>query len=630
MMAYSVPMRAWTLGLGLFAIAACNHGVPYAGGVNDAGPNPCSAQPSGITCFGTEADHCDGAGNTTARTDCAASGQICAPDVGCRVCVPNLTTCDGETVRTCNAQGTASTTGATCNPDAGEHCSPTGCVNLCQQAVTEHSYIGCDYRPTVLPNSGLNPHFAYAVVVANPQLVEAEVTIFASTDVIAQLVIPPGQLAVQELPWVDVLRGDDAHPASVLAVDSAYHLVSDVPVTVTQFNPLRYQIDPSCVSTRYEDGCFSYTNDASLLLPTHVLTGSYLMMSRPSHILVSPDGRDFSPGYMAVVNAEDHMIDVTIHSTAFTIASADGTIPPLAPGESHDFTLGVGDVLVLETRDPGDPCPGETFTDDNGSTSVTYCNPGAQWDLTGTEVSTTERVAVFGGHNCTFVPYNRWACDHLEQQIFPVESLGAQLFVPVTHALRMGEPNLLRIVAARDVADITFDPPLDDGTESIELARGEYTEHEIRHDTWVRSSSLEGDSAILGAIFLVGQNYLGFDTIGASPFAVGDPAMALLVPTVQYRTSYEFLAPDTYSQSYIGVAVPMGGQVYLDEAPITAMLTTSGTTMRPMMTGQLRITTGPHSIRGDQAFGLYVYGFGSYTSYMYPGGLDFRAVGPPL
>jgi hypothetical protein len=364
-----------------------------------------------------------------------------------------------------------------------------------------------------------------------------------------------------------------------------------------------------------------------------VLTGSYLAMSRPTHIIVSaqpgmPTTRDVSPGFLAIVNAEDHTISVTVRSTAHTLPSADGMIPALAPGDSHDFSMDVGDVIVLETADPGDPCPGETTTDDNGSTSVTYCNPGPDWDLTGSEVISTERVAVFGGHNCTFVPYNRWACDHLEQQIFPVESLGAELFVPATHPLRMGEPNLLRIVAAGATAHVMFDPPLDDGTVSVDLTRGQYTEHEIRSDVWVRAQALEMDAPILGAIFLVGQNYLGFNTIGSSPFAVGDPAMSLIAPTAQYRSSYEFLAPDTYSQSYIGVAIPIGGQVYLDDGPITGMLTTSTTTM--MRTGQLRISTGSHSIRGDRPFGLYVYGFGSYTSYMYPGGLDFRSITPPF
>lgn len=611
--------------LSIAPIAGCTRGVPNAGPFHDGGPNPCAAQAAGLVCFGTVAAQCDGAGSATSTTDCGASGQVCAADLGCRACVPNRVTCDGETVHLCNETGTILTTGPTCDPSVGQHCSQGGCVDLCAQAVTDHSYIGCDYYPTILPNSELNPAFRYAIVISNPQLVSAEVTILHGTDVVDQLVVAPGTLAVHELEWIDALRGDSDHAASVLVPDGAYHVISDVPVTITQFNPLRYQSDPSCTSSHPEDGCFSYTNDASLLLPTHVLTGSYVVMSRPTHILTrsSPASRDVSPGFLAVVNAEDHAISITVRSSAYTLPSDDGVIPALLPGTEHDFMLGISDVLVLESGDPGDPCPGETDTDSNGSTRITYCNPGQDYDLTGTEIISAEHVAVFGGHNCTFVPYNRWACDHLEQQIFPVESLGNDLFVPVTRPLRMGEPNLLRVVAADSDAHVTFDPPLDDGTGSVDLVRGQFTEHEIRTDVWVHS-----DAPVLGALFLVGQNYLGFDTIGTSPFAVGDPAMSMIVPTAQYRRSYAFLAPDTYSQTYIDVAIPMGGQVYLDEAPITGLLSASGTTL--MSTGRLRIATGPHTIRGDRPFGLYVYGFGSYTSYMVPGGMDFVPLNAPF
>jgi hypothetical protein len=36
-----------------------------------------------------------------------------------------------------------------------------------------------------------------------------------------------------------------------------------------------------------------------------------------------------------------------------------------------------------------------------------------------------------------------------------------------------------------------------------------------------------------------------------------------------------------------------------------------------------------HEIHGDSPFGLVVYGYGSRTSYMYPGGLDLRIVNIP-
>ena len=536
--------------------------VPNAGAFQDGGPNPCAAQAAGLVCYGTEAIACDGQGGATSRTDCAASGQLCAPGVGCRVCVPRQGTCDGETVLLCNDDGTAQITGPTCDVDAGQHCSPTGCVDLCAQAVADHSYIGCEYYPTILPNSEVDLRFHFAVVIANPQLVSAQVTILKGENVVDRVVVDPGGLAVRELDWIDALHGNSDAPGSVLVSDGAYHLVSDVPVTVTQFDALEYQRDETCQSMAQESGCFSYTNDASLLLPSHVLTGSYLVMSRPTQVLdglaleTGATTHDASPGFAAIVNVEDHAIAVVVHSTAYTLASADGLVPALHPGEDHEFTLGIGDVLVLASADPGTSCPGETDSDSDSNRRIDYCNPGPEYDLTGTEIRSYERVAVFGGHNCAFVPYNRWACDHLEEQLFPVESMGQQLFVPVTHPLRDGEPNLLRIVAAGETARVTFTPALADGTMSVDLVRGQYTEHEVRSDVLVQA-----DAPILGALYLVGQNYLGFDTIATSRFAVGDPAMALVVPTEQYRRSYEFLAPETYPQSYVGVAIPTGGQV---------------------------------------------------------------------
>jgi hypothetical protein len=594
--------------------ASCNHAPPPAGHplVRDA----CLEQAAGVLCVGAELHDCDGAGHSSRITDCSVSGLTCVPSRGCMTCAPEQFACDGETVRLCNAEGTELTVGPTCDPTIGEHCSRESCQDLCARAVETHSYIGCEYFPTVLPNSQLDPAFTFAVVIANPQLVEAQVTIARGADVLDQLIVPPGGLEVRELPWVDALRGTPGFPASVVVPSGAYHLTSDVPVTVTQFNPLRFQRADGCTGRE----CFSFTNGASLLLPAHVLTGSYLAMSRPTHILTSADGGYSGPGYVAIVNVEEHEISVNVRPRSFTRASLDETVPALMPGEEHEFILAAGDVLLLESDAPLGACPGETSSDDVGGAHFDYCNPGPEFDLTGTEIKSNARVAVFSGHDCTFIPYDRWACDHLEQQIFPVESLGRELFVPITEPLRDDEPNLLRVVSAHSPTHVRFDPPLDDGTESVDLDRGDWFESEIRHDLWVHA-----DGAVLGAIFLVGQDYSGFGSSGS--FAVGDPGMSLVVPTEQYRQTYTFLAPDTYLRSYIDVAIPQGSQIFLDDRPITPDLEDSVNGMR---VARLRISTGAHAIRGERPFGLYVYGFGTYTSYLVPGGMDFIPITPPF
>ena len=36
-----------------------------------------------------------------------------------------------------------------------------------------------------------------------------------------------------------------------------------------------------------------------------------------------------------------------------------------------------------------------------------------------------------------------------------------------------------------------------------------------------------------------------------------------------------------------------------------------------------------HTINSSAAFGIVVYGYGRFTSYMYPGGLDLERISPP-
>ncbi len=122
----------------------------------------------------------------------------------------------------------------------------------CDQAAAAHSYIGCDYWPTVVANNVWSI-FDFAVVVANVGLSTATVTVTGTGANLSRTnqmaTVMPGQLATIYLPWVPELKGPDtdtcgvATPlsASVLQTGGAYHLVSSVPVTVYQFNALEYQ-----------------------------------------------------------------------------------------------------------------------------------------------------------------------------------------------------------------------------------------------------------------------------------------------------------------------------------------------------------------------------------------------------
>ena len=116
---------------------------------------------------------------------------------------------------------------------------------------------------------------------------------------------------------------------------------------------------------------------------------------------------------------------------------------------------------------------------------------------------------------------------------------------------------------------------------------------------------------------MVGQNYSG----STSAEAPGDPAMALAVPVEQFRTSYRFLAPESFEQSYVNVIAREGASVQLDGAEVSGFEEIPGSVY---LVAKIAVEGEAHAIEGSTPFGIAVYGVGSYTSYMYPGGLDLR------
>jgi hypothetical protein len=172
----------------------------------------------------------------------------------------------------------------------------------------------------------------------------------------------------------------------------------------------------------------------------------------------------------------------------------------------------------------------------------------------------------------------------------------------------------VRIIATQPNTNLTYDPPQAGAATTIAQAGGFV---EIPSST--ASYLIEADQKILVAQYMTGQDAGG---------GTGDPAMALAVPVEQFRTNYLFHAPTNYESNYVDVTAPMGATVMLDNTPLT--FTPIGTTgygfvrVYPLSAGPTG--DGNHSITGSVAFGITVYGYGQYTSYWYPGGLDLTDI----
>ncbi len=565
------------------------------------------------------------------------TGPLCDPVLlDCVFCYSNGTTCepDGH-VYYCLPNGWVGEKKEDCDLEREEHCiewvaGEAVCGTACNKARLTKSYLGCDLVAVPTANASLRPQFAenFGIAIDNANDVDVEVRI-TGPGVNTTEWVPAQTLHVFTLPYHEPLRTGSSPDfglslRSGLYPRSAFRITTSEPVTAYQFNPYDYLIHTSGIDY------FSYTNDASLLLPVASLGQAYMAMSRATvayQTVLPPISNKHSPGFLTIVGVEDNTT-VIVTSRAHTASGQD--ISALTPGQQQVYVLQENDVLQLVSSQDfvASECPQTHGWGTETDERYVYCDPGADFDLTGTRVEADKPVAVWSGHNCAFVPYHVWACDHLEEMLFPEETWGSHFVIGFTQQVDIGsaETNLVRVVAATDGTEVTFSPSTISAPRT--LAKGEWMEvlpSQQQHFV------IESSHPVMVGKFMVGQNY--WTTLQN---ASGDPSFGLVVPTEQFRSEYRFTAPPSFEVSFVNVLVPpdmtasdtitLDGEIIGPENYITIGTTGYAVAQMPLGPGN---PTGSHSIsssRESLRFGIEVYGFANYTSYLYPGGLDLYRI----
>jgi hypothetical protein len=512
---------------------------------------------------------------------------------------------------------------------SGDICRGGECIDACDTAAAAQSYIGCEYLARELPNlyrveDGVDTGSPYAVVVANPdRLLDTQVTITTANGEPAKL-----------LERVDVSGGNAVVHSEVISRDTTTQITSpardvavppeaaavflldpgDPPVMrayrVKSTRPIiAYQFSPYCCN-------YTYTNDASLLLPTTTLAKRYRVLSYPS--LTDELSSTFSPATFTVVaHRDDTQVDIT--SPVDLLQSRDSF--PRTEFEGGPVHLQAGESITF-------------------GTATSFDGPTLQnRDLSGTEVQATQKVAVYAGHECTFVPQDQWACDHLEEQMFPAKILGKRYLLTPTRKrgfnARSTEAIYWRILADED-STISFSPPLseleavapsNDATADCQdkisgaqlvLEAGEVCEFGV-----LSPVALESSGALIVGGVISGHESTGLPKVGTR---AGDPSFFLAPPVEQYRQDYSFISPPTFAGNYVAVAVPRSGAVALDGVAIPDAARLE---LRQVDLGDqtwdiynVAIEAGYHTMSSDQRFGIVVYAYDDFVSYAFPGGLD--------
>jgi hypothetical protein len=490
---------------------------------------------------------------------------------------------DGDTYHVCNDNGSGWDGDVDCGN--GEVCSGGQCLGACEMAEQTKSNVGCEFWAVDMSNLPPRDKYTYAVAVSNPSFQDqVTIEIYDRNDnnmeqMIIQDTVDPRDVKVFNLSgshggFNSYYNAQDAgFLGNGVQLGRAFRVKSDIPVLAVQFNPI--------------GGASGHTTDASLLLPTHTLSEDYIHLAWH---------RGYGDGTaMNVVGTEDGTT-VTITPTQNTAAGKNG-LPAMTAGQPTQVKIDRYDYIQVHADD---------------------------LTLTGSEISADAPVAVFGGHSCANVPQESVAaCDHVEEQIFPLETWGTD-YVASRNPQRANEPMRWRIVASEDNTTINFDPAVSIGAQTV-LDAGEMVEFDEQKDFFV-----EADDPILVAGYMHGCTaaYQG-------NYCPGDPYMVQMVPVEQYQKDYVFLVDSSYVNDYAKLVRPNGADVTVECLGVVpnnrwTAIGNSGWDWATidMNPGEAQCKPGTNEATSMDAFGIIVSGEASAASYAYPGGLALAPINP--
>lgn len=512
------------------------------------------------------------------------------------------------------------------NPGGGSSSMNQENPESCADAANGKTYVGCDFWPTVVYNPVYNV-FDFAAVVANAGTQPAMVTVTRGSTMQTATVMP-GSLQEIRLPWVPELKGaafnqitQGARPTKSVRVDGgAYHLVSTVPVTVWQFNPVEYKKTAAELATEMRtcdyppsmsngDGvdCESVSADAALLIPSTALTGNYRVSSKSAFPIGITDGTGVSD------SAGGFSITATANATHVKIQLSDdmagGTgVTAAKKGDIVEYDMNAGDVLELLSQ----PAPFAGM---------------AHSDLSGSIVNANLPVQLIGFNPLTTVPSQAvpppgsCCADHLEETVLPAEVLGKHYVVtpPSTHTGK-NSGHYVRFMGDFDGTTLTYK-----GTAPADapatLSAGQIVEVDASGSFEVTATQPFSITSTMKSGTVQNGCTSGADC------AIGDPSMTDEVAVEQFRTQYIFLAPSDFDFNWVDVVAPVGAMVKLDDAAIGGTMETVDDAYVlyrvQLMAGS---NMGAHKIVADQPIGIQVMGYGHATSYYYPGGLNLNFI----
>jgi MYXO-CTERM domain-containing protein len=596
----------WLVALGGLALRRRRRSLVVAVGLAAGCGSDDGSQPFGVAEAGDESSTTSAAASTS--SDGESSSETDPADAfGC---------CSDD--RTSIVSCTSGEVKEECAPTEACFASTVTCVDGCATAIERQDSLGCEYYAAALSMTVESVQDCFAVMISNTWPTAAHVKVDqdgAPLDLEGHLVladasydgdailpslelldpadgIPPGATAALLLAGPDCaaagvpdgvtpLRMEEIPQGS--GVSSAFHITSDVPVTAHQVRPFL--------------GAYSFITGATMLYAVPSWGDNFTALApAPAHLT-----GEHSPT-LSIVAAEP---DTTVEILApVELVGVDG--PPTPANTPVSFTLAAGDHLQFVQPE----------------------------ELTGAIIDSDKPIGVWVGHECTNLPADVWACDHLEQMLLPHAALGSSYVAASVQ--RLDEPGLWRVFGVVDGTELSYQP---DVSGPASLDRGEAM--------WIESSqpfvvaSQDEDHPFYMFNYMTGGQTLESSALLAN--VIGDPDFVGVASPPQWLTDYTFFLDPGYLGELVVVRERQGegdspalfSPVEIDCGAVLgdrSWREVEGWT--PIADGRFefaRIETwnpdahgcvGRTAARSERPFGLTVWGLYSYTSLAFVPGLS--------
>jgi hypothetical protein len=523
---------------------------------------------SSVACVCTpgELGGCDNKQQLVCADDCLSFQPVpCDPGETCKVdmcvalfCQPGEKVCEGAgATKTCNGEGEAFDPPVNCADT--EACEVGACTSLCLLAEATPSSVGCSFFAERMDNynNGSND----SMIVGNTSKIKVATVQLYLTPNGSNVEAPVG--APVMIPASGTTTFTLSNPpfakASGLRKGGSYRVQSNIPVVAYQHSPIGAQA----------------TNDASMLLPEHALKQDYVVAAYQDSL----NGVDL-PSYFNVIAAVDN--------TTVKWTPKQGTLA--GPGVLAVAANATGQV-VMNRHDTF-----QARTADNG-------------DVSGTIISSDKPIWVVGAVNCANVPAAVTFCDHIEEQMLPLDYWGKK-YVGAHSPKRGTEKHYWRVYGGEDGTVVTTNP-VQPGTP-LNLNKGTFAEIAVANNT---SFIFESDKPFLPVQYLAGQN---------SGAGTGDPASYQMIPVEQFLDSYAFVTGTGYTVHYAQIIRLKGGaDVKVDNVVVNGYYAVG-----EYEVADWKINQGGHFAESDAPFGILNIGYTGVTSYAYPGGLKLAVINP--